>query len=141
MCRDLINRVEVVPGGGGLADGPGAQVEDVVAVLPDLSVELHYSTLRPVTHTSTGQDQKYYQCKELHRQRRYGPSLRDYTIQYLEYKSVCPFVQIGSPSPLSRKRLWNLKGGRQHSLAGEGSRGANSDDWRDSLALCVLCGL
>jgi hypothetical protein len=27
----------------------------------------------------------------------------------------------------------------QHSLAGEG--GPNSDDWKESLALCLLCGL
>ncbi len=59
VYRDLIYRVEVVPGGGGLTDGPGAQVQDLIAVPPDLSVELHYSALRPVTHTSTGQDQRY----------------------------------------------------------------------------------
>ncbi len=45
--------MEVVSGGGGLADGPGAQVEDVVAVPPDPSIELHYPALRPVTHTFT----------------------------------------------------------------------------------------
>ncbi len=40
-------------------------------------------------------------------------------ILYLEYQTVCPFVQIGSPHPLSRKRvchgsplpLWNQKVG------------------------------
>ncbi len=32
-------------------------------------------------------------------------------------------------------------GGGQHSLAGEGTGGANSDDWRESLALCLLCEL
>jgi hypothetical protein len=30
------------------------------------------------------------------------------------------------------------RGGGQASLAGEGAGGANSDDWRESLALCVL---
>jgi hypothetical protein len=30
---------------------------------------------------------------------------------------------------------------QQHSLAGEGAGGANSDDWRECLALCILCGL
>jgi hypothetical protein len=67
MCSDLIYRVEVVPGGGGLTDGPGAQVQDVVTVLSDPRVELHYPTLRPVTHTSTEQDHRdmYHQCKKL----------------------------------------------------------------------------
>jgi hypothetical protein len=34
-------------------------------------------------------------------------------------------------------------GGGQHSLASEGGAGggASSDDWRESLALCLLCGL
>jgi hypothetical protein len=49
---------------------------------------------------------------------------------YLEYQSVCAFVRIGSPRPLYPKRVcsslvpWNQKGGRQHSLAGEGAGGA-----------------
>jgi hypothetical protein len=47
-------------------------------------------------------------------------------------------------SPLSRASVspppsWNQRGG-QHSFAGEGRGGANSDDWRESLALCLLCG-
>ncbi len=29
--------------------------------------------------------------------------------------------------------------GGQHSLEGEGTGEANSDDWRESLALCLLC--
>ncbi len=77
--------MEVVPGGGCLADGPGAKVHDVVTVLPDPRVELHYPTLRPVTHTYAGQDQRYYQCKELHRQRRYGPSLWVIDVERLYY--------------------------------------------------------
>ncbi len=67
-----------------------------------------------------------------------------YNIQlYLEYQRVCPFVRIGSPHPFYRKRLClppprNQKGvGRQHLLAGEGAGGANSDDWRESLVLCL----
>ncbi len=39
-----------------------------------------------------------------------------------------------SVSPLGTKE-------RQPLLAGEGMRGAISDDLRESLALCVLCGL
>ncbi len=31
--------------------------------------------------------------------------------------------------------------GEQHSPAGEGVGGPNSDDWRESLALCLLFGL
>jgi hypothetical protein len=30
-------------------------------------------------------------------------------------------------------------GGGGHSLTGEGVGGANLDDWRGSLALCLLC--
>ena len=41
---------------------------------------------------------------------------------YLENQSVCPLVRIGTPHPLSRKRV-------------------PSDDWRKSLAFCLLCGL
>jgi hypothetical protein len=33
----------------------------------------------------------------------------------------------------------NQKGEGQNSLAGERVGGANSDDWRESLALCLLC--
>jgi hypothetical protein len=29
-------------------------------------------------------------------------------------------------------------GGEEHSLPGEGLRGPNSDDWKESLALCIL---
>ncbi len=46
---------------------------------------------------------------------------------YLEYHSVCSLVRMGLPHPLSRKRVrwWG---------------GPNSDDWRKSLVLCLLCG-
>jgi hypothetical protein len=30
-------------------------------------------------------------------------------------------------------------GGGQHSLAGEEAGGPNSDEWRESLALCIIC--
>jgi hypothetical protein len=33
---------------------------------------------------------------------------------------------------------WAVQAG-QHLLAGEGAGGANSGDWRESLALCLLC--
>ncbi len=49
-------------------------------------------------------------------------------IVYIEYQSVCPFVGFGSPTGE----------GEQHSLAGEGVEGPNSDDWTASLALCCI---
>jgi hypothetical protein len=56
---------------------------------------------------------------------------------YLEYQSVCSFVRIAFvPSPVCPRPG---KRGVQHLLAGEGAEGANSDDWRESLALCILC--
>jgi hypothetical protein len=64
---------------------------------------------------------------------------------YKEYHCVCPLVGIGPPPPLSRKRVFpsppEPKGGEaQCSPAGEGWGSPNSDDWRKSLALCLLCG-
>ncbi len=53
---------------------------------------------------------------------------------YTEYHSVCPLVGIGTAPPPQ------AKGGRAHSPAGEGWGSPNSDDWRKSLALCLLCG-
>ena len=44
----LLQRLEVVLGDGGLADGPGTEVHDLVAVVPDLGVELGHSRLGPV---------------------------------------------------------------------------------------------
>ncbi len=66
-------------------------------------------------------------------------------ILYREYQSVCSFVRIGSAHPhLPPASVCPLprgtKGEGQHSLAGEEAGGANSDDWRESLALCLLCG-
>jgi hypothetical protein len=59
-------------------------------------------------------------------------------------KCVCPFVQISSSRPLYRKRVCppplEPKGDGQHSLADEGAERADSDDWKEILALCILCG-
>ncbi len=65
-----------------------------------------------------------------------------YIILYLEYQSVCPFVRIGSPSLFSRKRVCPPLGTKRGATfaCGRGARGANLDDWRESLALCLLCG-
>jgi len=65
---------------------------------------------------------------------------------YDMYQSLCPFVQSGSPRPLSSQRvcppaLGTKGGGGQHSRAGLGGGGAISDAWGESLALCILCGL
>ncbi len=66
-------------------------------------------------------------------------------VVYIEYQSVCPFVGIESPNSIPRKRVWlppgPKGGGGTSSLAGEGVGGLNSDDWTESLALCLLCGL
>ncbi len=60
---------------------------------------------------------------------------------YLECHIVCPLVRIGTPipSPASECVPPGTKGGT-HSSAGEGVGGPNSDDWRTSLALCILGG-
>jgi hypothetical protein len=65
---------------------------------------------------------------------------------YKEYHSVCPLVGIGTLpthlSPLASEctpppRTW----GGTHSPAVRGWWSLNSDDWRKSLALCLLCEL
>jgi hypothetical protein len=65
------------------------------------------------------------------------------SIIYLEYHSACPFVGIGTlPPPLSPASVHlppEPKGGA-HSPAGKGLGSPYSDDWRKSLALCLLCG-
>ncbi len=57
--------------------------------------------------------------------------------EYTECQAFCPVVRIGSPRPLTRKRvlrppLW-FRGGHTRQ-AGEWAGGANSDDWIESLA-------
>jgi hypothetical protein len=69
-------------------------------------------------------------------------------IQYTEYHSVSTLVGIGTlptnPS-LAMQRVCHSPprtgGGGHHSPAGEGLGNPNSDDWRKSLALCLLCVL
>jgi hypothetical protein len=46
---------------------------------------------------------------------------------------LSPLLQASVPPPLEPK-------GGQHSLAFEGVGGTNSDEWTESMALCVLCG-
>jgi hypothetical protein len=54
-----------------------------------------------------------------------------------QYQRVFHFVGIGSTHPLPH---WTRKEEEQHSLASEGlgGGGPNSDDWKESLALCNL---
>jgi hypothetical protein len=55
-----------------------------------------------------------------------------------ELAPPCPSHPSGYvPPPLLEPKWDDL----QQSLAGEGTEGANADDWRESLALCILCGL
>ncbi len=66
-----------------------------------------------------------------------------FSIVYLEHQSVCPIGGIGSqnapPLPLASVSPPLVQGGgRQQSLAGEGGGGPSSDDWIESLALCIL---
>jgi hypothetical protein len=61
---------------------------------------------------------------------------------YLEYHSVCPLVEIGTPHPLSHECAPPpppTKGGGHTRLRVREWRSPNSDDWRKSLALCLLC--
>jgi hypothetical protein len=66
-------------------------------------------------------------------------------LYYLEYQSVYPFVRTGSPNPFPASECAPLHGfkggGGQLSLGGERAGEPNSDDWRKSLALCILSGL
>jgi hypothetical protein len=53
-----------------------------------------------------------------------------------------PPSELGLPHPLSCKRVCparNQSGGGGGGTAGEGAGSPNSDDWRKSLALCLLC--
>ncbi len=63
---------------------------------------------------------------------------------FIEHHSVSPLVGIGTPPPLqpqasvpSPPDQW-VGGHTRLRLKGWGS--PNSDDWRKSLALCLLCG-
>ncbi len=64
------------------------------------------------------------------------------TYMYLEYHSVCPLVRIGTTHPLLPQASVSLprnQRGGAHSPAVRGWERPNSDDWRKSLALCLLC--
>ncbi len=73
-----------------------------------------------------------------------GP-YRDYTVLYLDYQITrvpVPSSELAPPAPSPPSECvppLEPRGGGQHSLAVEGAGGANLDDWRESLALCLLC--
>ncbi len=54
-----------------------------------------------------------------------------------------PLSELVPPAPSTASECvppWNQRGDGQHSLADEGAGRANSDDWKEILALCILCG-
>jgi hypothetical protein len=67
---------------------------------------------------------------------------------YLEYHSFCPSLELGPPPPSTasecdspRAQIGGGGGYTVHTcqrVRGLGS--PNSDDWRESLVLCLLCG-
>jgi hypothetical protein len=63
---------------------------------------------------------------------------------YLKYHSVCPLVGIGTPPPLplaSVSPTPTKEEGVHTRLRVRGWGSSNSDDWRESLVLCLLCRL
>ncbi len=74
----------------------------------------------------------------------YAPKRRT-TTKYLYIKSTTvhvPSSELGLSHPFSRQRVCpspRFKGGGARSPAGGGWGSPNSDDWRKSLAVCLLC--
>ncbi len=72
-------------------------------------------------------------------------SLGNKVLIYKEHRSVCPLVGIGTLPPLLSPASVPLPpetGGGGHARLRVGGWGSpNSDDWRKSLALCLLCAL
>jgi hypothetical protein len=63
---------------------------------------------------------------------------------FKEYHSVRPSSKLGLSQPLSRQQVCPSppeSGGGGHTRRGVRGWGSpNSDDWRKSLVLCLLCG-
>ncbi len=80
-------------------------------------------------------------------------STRDHTemslcpTKYVYIKSTTVYVpssELGLSQPLSRQRVWpspRIGGGGHTRLRVRGWGSPNFDDWRKSLALCLLCDL
>jgi hypothetical protein len=62
---------------------------------------------------------------------------RNEIILCLEYHSACPLVRIGSALPLSRKLVCPPPPGTKGGANSLAVCGPNSNDWRESLALCL----
>ncbi len=65
---------------------------------------------------------------------------------YVEYHIACPLVRTGTPHPISPECAPpppEPKGEGTHSPAcqGMGGGGPNSDGWRKSVVLCLLCDI
>ncbi len=60
-------------------------------------------------------------------------------IAYIEYQIVCPFVGIRSHPLASVSPPLDSKGGETLNCGWTGE-GPNSDEWTESMALCILCG-
>jgi hypothetical protein len=62
------------------------------------------------------------------------------TIPRVPY-SVCTSSELAPPLPLPQASVSPLLGtkGGTTLACGRGAGGANSDDWRESLALCLFC--
>ncbi len=59
---------------------------------------------------------------------------------YIKYQNVCPFVGIGSPSPFPASECVSPLDPKveRSNTPGEDVGVPNSDDWKESLALCTL---
>ncbi len=76
------------------------------------------------------------------------PHLMDESTKYVYIKSSTGYVpssELGPSQPLSRQRVCPSPqnrggGGHMHSPAVVGLGESQFDDWRKSLALCLLCG-
>jgi hypothetical protein len=74
--------------------------------------------------------------------------VRGYGTKYVNIQSTTVYVpssELGLSHPLSRQRVCPSPGtievGGHTRLRVRGWGSTNSDDWRKSLALCLLCGL
>jgi hypothetical protein len=70
------------------------------------------------------------------------PTKYIYVYEYLEYRSVCPLVQIRTPNLHSRKRVCPPRNQRGHTrmrMRGWGGGDAIRTTGEKPLALCLLC--
>jgi hypothetical protein len=111
---------------------------------PQRSSSLHPGTGQPRT-LSTDHDFPI-PLRILHLQSKYcaGVFKPQSTYIYRVPQCMSPRRNWDSPTPSLASECApppQAKGGRAHSPAGEGWGSPNSDDWRKSLSLCLLCVL